>query len=166
MVWSRSDSNENRDGTKRSTTVIATGTNVEGKLLSSGSVTVGGVFDGNIHANQITVATTGEIRGNVEADEVIIHGVVEGEIRARHIRLGATARVRADIVRDTMEMAQGGSFVGNVTHTSSVQKAAERPASTPNNAPKSDTLGLFPGLVGLTSGDTLEDEDGSPVPAT
>ena len=60
---------------------IAQGTTVEGKITGGTSVGVDGVVKGELNiSSKVIVGETGEIKGNIKADDIIIAGKVNGKL--------------------------------------------------------------------------------------
>jgi cytoskeletal protein CcmA (bactofilin family) len=96
-------------------TIISTGVKLKGSLTSDGNVRVDGNVEGNVSANgNITVGDHGEIKGNVNADNVVVGGKVIGIVFANEkLVLEANATLQGDISTKILVIAPGAKFDGN-----------------------------------------------------
>lgn len=99
-----------------STTVICKDTYIEAaKLSSKASVLISGIFTGDIEVNaSLTVGDTGQVRGYIQADNVLVAGEVHGNIRAnQQLQITHSGKVIGDVIVGTMVMDEGAQLEGN-----------------------------------------------------
>jgi|GEM_PF-2505175 len=96
---------------------IAQGTTVEGKITGGTSVGIDGLVKGELNiSSKVIVGETGEIRGNVKADDIIIAGKINGNIEAHNIlEAQPTGQIFGDINASRLVIADGVLFEGNIT---------------------------------------------------
>lgn len=96
---------------------IAHGTTVEGKITGGTSVGIDGLVKGEINvSSKVIVGETGEIKGNIRADDVIIAGKISGNLEARNIlEAQPTGQIFGDINASRLVIADGVLFEGNIT---------------------------------------------------
>ncbi len=96
---------------------IAKGTTVEGKITGGASVGIDGLVKGEINiSSKVIIGETGEVKGNVKADDIIIAGKVNGNIEARNIiEAQPTGQIFGDINANRLVIADGVLFEGNIT---------------------------------------------------
>jgi cytoskeletal protein CcmA (bactofilin family) len=96
-------------------TIISTGVKLKGSLTSDGNVRVDGFVEGNVSANaNITIGDRGEIKGNINADNVVVGGKVIGIVAAKEkLVLEANASLQGDISTKILVIAPGAKFDGN-----------------------------------------------------
>lgn len=96
--------------------VLAPGFRVIGTVECDGTVKIEGHLDGDIHVGQqLLVASSGVIVGNVHADEVIVAGRVEGDIVASaRIVLQPGSDVRGDLTAPVVAVEEGGRLNGRL----------------------------------------------------
>lgn len=96
--------------------IIAPGTELSGRLESSGLVKIEGRVIGGIRAeHQVLVARGGFVEGDILTKEAIIGGEVNGSILADHrIEVQETAVVNGDIQTEKLVIAEGGEVNGHV----------------------------------------------------
>lgn len=95
-------------------TVIGRDTTIIGSIEGDGEVQVDGIVRGSVNARICHVGATGEIDGDVSADEVYVRGRVSGPIRGLHVHLQPGARVDGDIVNETIMIDSGAHLNGAV----------------------------------------------------
>jgi cytoskeletal protein CcmA (bactofilin family) len=92
---------------KTAPSVISTGTNILGNIISDGAIDIDGRLEGNVKGEQVTVRSNGKISGDIVAHSVHIYGEVHGIIRAHDVHLYATANVSGVIVHHSMSVEEG-----------------------------------------------------------
>ena len=70
---------------------------LEGKITTTGKLSIAGLVDGNVIAEQLTILDTGSINGNIKGNKVEVDGQINGNIEADIIILGINAVVKGDI---------------------------------------------------------------------
>jgi cytoskeletal protein CcmA (bactofilin family) len=96
---------------------IAQGTTVEGKITGGTSVGIDGLVKGELNiSSKVIVGESGEIKGNIKADDIIIAGKIYGNIEARNLmEAQATGQIYGDIHAHRLMIADGVLFEGNIT---------------------------------------------------
>ena len=88
---------------------------IEGDLRSSGSIDIAGLVNGNVYVDDMSIAESGSVRGNLEVRKLEINGHVEGRIAAETIILGKNAVVKGDIFfRNTLKTEEGADIDGYI----------------------------------------------------
>lgn len=100
----------------RTTTVIGPDTHIKGEMVFDSTARILGTFEGRITAKgEVQIGDGAACKAAVEGQNVIVDGLVEGDIVARErVQLNAKAKVIGDVVANTLVVAEGASFVGNV----------------------------------------------------
>ena len=111
--------------------IISTGLQVNGDIISDGDVQIEGVISGNVKSRTLTIGESGEVRGEVVADQLQVSGTVNGQIKARSVNLSRSARVQGDILHESLSIESGAFIEGNVKRINA--KAAEKPAASAAN---------------------------------
>jgi cytoskeletal protein CcmA (bactofilin family) len=118
-------------GSSNELNFIGKGTYVEGQIIAESNLRVDGKIKGKVVTkNMLTVGSSGEIDGEIEAKDAVIGGIIKGKIKVHNkLELEARAQVLGDIQTSTLVIEQGAIFHGN-----SVMKkegpAIEKPKST------------------------------------
>ena len=111
--------------------IVGPGTSIEGKIISVGSIRIDGKINGEITASEsLTLGTSGEIEGSVEAKNIIIGGKVRGGIQAAdRIVFESKAIVKGDIRAKRLVIDEGAMFDGHVVMTDKHQVNPYNPKS-------------------------------------
>lgn len=107
--------NKNLTPGKDEVTIISSGVKLEGTLTSDGNVRVDGIIKGDITAKgNITVGDHGEIKGNVNADNVVVGGKINGTVSSKEkLVLESNSSLQGDISTKILVIASGAKFDGN-----------------------------------------------------
>lgn len=97
--------------------VIASGMQVLGNIVSDGVVDIEGRIDGNVRGQLVTIRPDGVVRGDVVADTLNVYGTVEGLIKARTVNLYSEARVSGTIMHETIAIEDGALVDGKFKRT-------------------------------------------------
>jgi cytoskeletal protein CcmA (bactofilin family) len=94
--------------------ILQEGVAVRGDLLAKGDVRMDGEVEGKLTVGKkLTIGPTGNVRADVEADEVVVMGTVQGTIRARRrLELRKGARLVGDITTPVLVIEEGVYFHG------------------------------------------------------
>jgi cytoskeletal protein CcmA (bactofilin family) len=97
-------------------TVIAAGTTVSGPIEAVGDVRVAGRVDGKLRSSgTVTVLAGGAVTAELRADRVRIEGAVIGNVFASdRIEVAAGARVVGDLRATVVELASGAVVEGRI----------------------------------------------------
>lgn len=99
---------------KSGATVIAKGTYIIGGINTDGSVHIDGKFEGVIlEADIISIGQTGEVVGDIKANNLIISGLFDGKIDCNEVHIMATGRVIGEIKYNNLIIETDGKFEGN-----------------------------------------------------
>lgn len=103
--------------TPRTSTVIAEGVTMAGKLYGEGVIQVEGAVEGEIDLRgAVIVTTSGCVHGPISADVIHVAGSVEGNVVARdHLRLEKTGTLEGDAETVSLVVEDGGRLNGRTT---------------------------------------------------
>lgn len=96
-------------------TIISKDTHIQGgRLISKSPVQVEGIFEGEVEiTDSLTVGESGEIIGNVEAENVLVAGRVNGNILAgSQLQITSTGKVVGDVISNTLIIDEGATLEG------------------------------------------------------
>lgn len=107
--------------TPGSTTLIASGTRVQGDLLFKGNLEIEGSVVGNLIAEdencRVRILNGGSIEGEIRVPVVIVNGHVKGDIHAgKQLELAAKAIVEGNIHYQVLEIEKGAQVDGSFVH--------------------------------------------------
>lgn len=105
-------------------TVIGTKARFVGEITGDEDIVIHGRFEGNIQVSRrVTVAASGEVKGDICGRSVVVGGRVHGQIRAdERAELLASASVQGNVNAPKVVIAEGAQLQGNV-----VMSAADSP---------------------------------------
>lgn len=97
--------------------LIGSGSTIEGKIRTQGSIRVDGKVVGELHAAEnVAVGLTGEIEGNLNGRNVTIGGKIRGNIIAvDKLVFEGKAVVRGDIRAARLVIDEGAVFDGKIS---------------------------------------------------
>jgi cytoskeletal protein CcmA (bactofilin family) len=112
-----------------STTVIGPKARFVGELEGDEDIVIQGRLEGNAKVDRrVTIAPSGEVRGDVHARSVVVGGRVYGQIRAEErAELLASAAVEGNVYAPKVVIAEGAQLQGSVA-----MSAAPSGAGVPN----------------------------------
>jgi cytoskeletal protein CcmA (bactofilin family) len=114
-------------------TVIGPKARFVGELEGDEDIVIQGRLEGNARVDRkITIAPSGEVRGDVSARSVIVGGRVHGQIRAEErAELLASANVEGNVHAPKVVIAEGAQLQGSVAMSAAPAERAA-PASKPS----------------------------------
>ena len=96
-----------------STTIIASGTKIEGSILVEGKLHVDGYVDGRIKVGDtISIGKKGIAKGEISAKKAIISGLFEGNIESDVIEILSGGKIVGKILYKELIIEQKGIFIG------------------------------------------------------
>ncbi len=97
-------------------TVIAAGTRFKGNVAGSADVYLEGECEGRIQLQALLhIGKQAVLKGQVQATHVVVEGQVEGDIAAEgRIEIRTTGRIRGNLVCQSLAIAEGAFFEGQV----------------------------------------------------
>lgn len=110
-------------------TIISTGVVLEGKMKCNGNIRVDGAIHGDIDAvGNITIGSSGKVKGEITAKDITIGGKVDGIVRAENkVVLEAKSMLRGELNTKILVIAEGAIFDG----TSKMMSNEKIPIKTP-----------------------------------
>ena len=109
---------------KSGATVIAKGTYIIGGISTEGTVHIDGKFEGVIlEADIISIGKTGEVIGDIKANNLIVSGLFDGKIDCNEVHILATGKVIGEIKYNDLIIDGDGKFEGNGIRKGSTLKS-------------------------------------------
>jgi cytoskeletal protein CcmA (bactofilin family) len=99
------------------TSIVSQTLLLEGDISGKGDLVIHGQVRGKIRlvGHGLTVARTGRVKADIQADNVLIQGTVEGRIQAAgKVTLHAESSMSGDITAARISIAEGAVFKGNL----------------------------------------------------
>ena len=102
---------------------LGAGSRIVGELSFPGTVELPGYVKGRVEAAAIVIEETGEVEGELHADNIAIKGRFNGQIIGGSVKLHASARVVGDISYESLSIDSGTELEGKCTPRSSNEGA-------------------------------------------
>lgn len=99
-------SNDPNQSTRQ--TLVDKGTTLKGGIVSSCPVLVNGNIEGDLEVPELTVSSTGTVRGTVTANSVRSEGTIGGQLKAKRIELSGVVLPNTIIEADELDIQLGG----------------------------------------------------------
>ena len=93
-----------------SSTVIANGSTIEGRITAPGIISISGYVKGDINASEIVIDREGAVNGSIFAEHLIIIGKFEGEVSANKITIASTASVKGNLSYKRVAIDDGATL--------------------------------------------------------
>ena len=95
--------------------LIGSGTSIYGDIKSNGDLRIDGNVTGNVMSKaRLVLGPSGNIEGNIQAQNADIQGSVKGSLSISEILfLKSTAQINGDIVTNKLVVENGAEFNGN-----------------------------------------------------
>jgi cytoskeletal protein CcmA (bactofilin family) len=102
-------------------TVLGPKARFVGDFAGDEDIAIHGRFEGNIDIQRrVTIAVSGEMKGDIHARSVVVGGRVQGQIRAdERAELLASASVQGNVHAPKVVIAEGAQLQGNVAMSTS-----------------------------------------------
>jgi cytoskeletal protein CcmA (bactofilin family) len=147
----------------KSTTVIAPGTVVSGRVEGAEDLTVLGQLRGTLRLEgELLVDAEARVEADAEVTAAVIHGIYVGNVIAsERVELSATARVLGDLAAPRIIIEEGAAFSGAIDmgDVEAAEPAPRRPAAAATPArPGARPAATTPGRPGVPA-------PGRPAPA-
>lgn len=113
--------------TSKLETVIGSQTFVQGTIRTKDSIRIDGKIEGGIiEASEIIIGSTGQIQGDMTAQNVIIAGKITGNITAYEtLEIQPHAQIFGDIHCPLLSMDEGAIFEGRCVMSTGKEKVIE-----------------------------------------
>lgn len=104
--------------------IISSGLNILGNLVSDGEIEVEGRIEGNVTCTTVTIHRSGFIKGDITAESIHVNGEIKGVLKARNIKLSQYARVTGVIMYETLSIEDGAFVDGQCKNTGTLHRPA------------------------------------------
>jgi cytoskeletal protein CcmA (bactofilin family) len=85
---------------------------VTGDIATAAELHIDGKVNGDVRCGTLSQGQSGEVRGNIHADEARLAGLVDGAVEAGVLTLEPSARVTGDILYESLSVAAGAEVEG------------------------------------------------------
>ena len=107
---------ENKINSEKSTnqsTFIAKEIEVTGDFKGKGSMQIEGIVNGNVSVSSVIIGETGQVNGNIEANNVIVNGRLEGSVKCNALEVMQKGFISHKIVTQNIQVS--GSIEGDIS---------------------------------------------------
>ena len=103
----------NKRTVQNGATVIAQGTCIIGGITTEGSIHIDGKFEGVIlEADMISIGKTGEVIGDIKANNLIVSGLLDGKIDCNEVQILPDGKVIGTMKYSELVIEENGKFEG------------------------------------------------------
>ena len=122
------DDNKVRVSNAQITTFIGADTTIEGKVITTSSVRIDGtVIGGVIAEGTVVLSESGQIQGNVMAENMVVSGIVDGNMEIRDkVNIEPTGEVYGDITTCKILIDEESIFQGKCNMNRDKEKEKKR----------------------------------------
>ena len=87
---------------------------ITGNIGGSGNLHIDGRVDGDVKCSSLIVGNSGQVNGNISADDAKIAGSINGTVAAKVLTIEASARITGDLSYDSVSVETGAQVDGRV----------------------------------------------------
>ena len=87
---------------------------VTGNIGGQGNLHIDGRVDGDVNCASLIIGNSGQVNGNITADDAKIAGAVTGTVAAKVLTIEASARITGDLSYDSVSVETGAQVEGRV----------------------------------------------------
>jgi cytoskeletal protein CcmA (bactofilin family) len=91
---------------------------ITGNIGGDGNLHIDGRVDGDVHCGQLIIGPSGQVNGNVTADQAKIAGAINGTVAAQTLTIESSARITGDLSYDSVSVETGAQVEGRVKRLS------------------------------------------------
>jgi cytoskeletal protein CcmA (bactofilin family) len=87
---------------------------ITGNIGGQGNLHIDGRVDGDVNCASLIIGNSGQVNGNITADDAKIAGSVTGTVAAKVLTIEASARITGDLSYDSVSVETGAQVDGRV----------------------------------------------------
>jgi cytoskeletal protein CcmA (bactofilin family) len=87
---------------------------ITGNIGGEGNLHIDGRVDGDVSCTSLIVGNSGQVNGNITADDAKIAGSINGTVAAKVLTIEASARITGDLSYDSVSVETGAQVDGRV----------------------------------------------------
>lgn len=87
---------------------------ITGNIGGQGNLHIDGRVDGDVTCGSLIIGNSGQVNGNITADDAKIAGTVTGTVAAKVLTIESTARITGDLSYDSVSVETGAQVDGRV----------------------------------------------------
>ena len=107
------------NGYTEDVSILSDGVNIEGKISSNGNVRIDGKVIGDVNVKgNLTLGSSSEIKGQINAKNMVVSGKVEGTLKIEDkLTLESSSKIKGDIIAKVLVIEEGAKFDGKSSMT-------------------------------------------------
>jgi len=94
--------------------IISSDVKVEGHITGKGSIRIDGNVIGNIKFDDVQIASTGIVRGDIDATNFTNEGQIEGNINAEDAKLKVNSKNNVKLTAKSLTVEMSAEVVGKI----------------------------------------------------
>jgi cytoskeletal protein CcmA (bactofilin family) len=87
---------------------------ITGNIGGQGNLHIDGRVDGDVNCASLIIGNSGQVNGNITADDAKVAGTVTGTVAAKVLTIEASARITGDLSYDSVSVETGAQVDGRV----------------------------------------------------
>jgi cytoskeletal protein CcmA (bactofilin family) len=91
---------------------------ITGNIGGQGNLHIDGRVDGDVNCASLIIGNSGQVNGNITADDAKVAGTVTGTVAAKVLTIEASARITGDLSYDSVSVETGAQVDGRVKRLS------------------------------------------------
>jgi cytoskeletal protein CcmA (bactofilin family) len=103
-----------RSGGSGNLSFLGSDVTITGNIGGDGNLHIDGRVDGDVQCGQLIIGQSGQVNGNVTADQAKIAGSINGTVSAQTLTIEASARITGDLSYDSVSVETGAQVEGRV----------------------------------------------------
>lgn len=120
-ISSNNNEDDNSMNNDNGTVVIGEGVRLEGRIENAEDTHVSGTYNGSIKSENLNIENSGNIRGDISAQDIVISGKFDGNMKIENnISVNNTASVKGVFEYNTIQVSFGATIEGTLKHSGSV----------------------------------------------
>jgi len=106
--------NDNRQNTNETETIIGSSVRVEGNFKSDGNISIDGVVQGSLKTNHdLKIGPSAKIKAEVETNNLFLAGEIKGNIKVKEkTQLKSTAKILGNLETKILSVEEGAVING------------------------------------------------------
>ncbi len=117
MLGKSKNASSSEDARTNVNTIIGEGAVFDGNLSAPETIRIDGIINGNCTCEKkLILGTSGQIKGNIYAQDIVISGKVDGDISATgKLELLSTGKLNGNIIAKSLVIDENATFDGRCT---------------------------------------------------
>ena len=100
------------ESSQGASSLISEDMTIDGNIESSGLVHIHGTVNGNVSVSELSLAVSGNIKGNVKADSAELMGTQRGKVVSRSLKIHSGAVLKGAVNCEAITVESGAAISG------------------------------------------------------